>query len=66
MSKKTYEIVRVVRKAAVSVVTDGGNFDEVRNDVINKLTTRYPGLDEGTLRGGFDHEYLQALQKRVA
>lgn len=66
MSKVTFEVVRTVRKAAKDVVVSGGSFEEVRNNTVNRLTRRYPGLDEGTLLGGFDHEYLQALQKRAA
>ena len=69
MTKKVYEVVRDVKKvitsAAKAVVRTGGSFDEIRNNTVNGLTRRYPGLDEATLLGGFDHEYLQALNKRA-
>ena len=70
MSKKTYEVVhavdKIITRAAKRVVRVGGSFDEVRHEVVNRLTRRYPGLDESTLIGGFDHRYVQALNKRAA
>lgn len=70
MNSKVNKVINVVRASisgAVNVlIQEGGNFNEFRNNVVNHLVARYPGLDAGTLYGGFDHEYVQALQKRVS
>jgi hypothetical protein len=61
------EIVRkvdsIISSAAKSVVRKGGSYDQTVNEVVSKVTRRFPGLDTAVLVGGFAHRYTEQLRK---
>jgi len=66
MHEVTRKIMKIVTVTAHNVVDKGGDFTSVRYNMVKKLTKKYPGLNEGTLLGGFNHEYATYVAKKVS
>jgi len=62
-----HEIVRkidqFITKASKQVISKGGTFEHMQNEAVRKVVSQYPGVDAAYVKGGFDHRYVQSLQK---
>ena len=66
MTKIAKEVDGIITREARKLVVKGGSFEEVRQKAVRKIYAKYPRLDVGTLFGGFDHRYTEALVQRAA
>ncbi len=66
MHPVTKNVQLMITRSVKTLITKGGNFEQMQRKTVDQVEKKYPGLDKGILAKGFHIEYMKAYGAKVS